>query len=103
MSFGSPTPIDVAVSGPNLQESRAYAEKIRGQLAEIESLRDLQFSQSLDYPTVEVNVDRVKAGKSGVTPADLPVARPPPASPCGAQLLPEPKSASPTRCRSRFD
>jgi multidrug efflux pump subunit AcrB len=71
MSFGSPTPIDVAVSGPNLAESRAHAEKIRERLAAIEPLRDLQFSQSLDYPTVEVEVDREKAGLSGVAPAEI--------------------------------
>ena len=40
-------------------------------LAEIPALRDLQFSQSLTYPTVQVNVDREKAGLSGVTPADV--------------------------------
>ena len=27
MSFGSPTPVEVAVSGPNFAESRAYAEQ----------------------------------------------------------------------------
>ena len=29
MSFGSPTPIEVAVSGPKLADNRAYAEKIK--------------------------------------------------------------------------
>jgi multidrug efflux pump subunit AcrB len=67
MSFGSPTPIEIAVSGPKLAESRAYAEKIRLELEKIPSLRDIQFVQPLDYPAVEVNVDRQVAGASGVT------------------------------------
>jgi len=71
MSFGSPTPIEVAVSGPNFSESRAYAEKVREQLARIPSLRDLQFAQSLDYPAVEVHVDRERAGLSRVTVGDV--------------------------------
>ena len=71
MSFGSPTPIEVAVSGPNMADNRAYAEKLRQQLSEIASLRDLQFAQSLDYPTIDVRIDREKAGLSGVTPADV--------------------------------
>jgi multidrug efflux pump subunit AcrB len=72
MSFGSPTPIEVAViSGPDFAESRAYAEKLRDQLAQIPSLRDLQFAQSLDYPSVEVRVDRELAGRSRVTAADV--------------------------------
>jgi multidrug efflux pump subunit AcrB len=67
MSFGAPTPIEIAVSGPSLQESRAHAEKIRLELAKIPSLRDLQFAQPLDYPTVEVRVDREKLGRMGGT------------------------------------
>ena len=71
MSFGAGTPIDVAVSGPNMTDNRAYAEKLREELAEIDSLRDLQFGQSLEYPTVDVRIDREKAGLSGVVPADV--------------------------------
>jgi multidrug efflux pump subunit AcrB len=71
MSFGSPTPVQVAVNGPNLQENRAYAEKVRQQLAQIPTLRDLQYEQSLDYPTIEVNVDRELAGLSGVTAEEV--------------------------------
>jgi multidrug efflux pump subunit AcrB len=71
MSFGSPTPIEVAISGPNFAESRAYADNVRDQLTRIPSLRDLQFAQSLDYPAVEVRVDRELAGRSRITVADV--------------------------------
>lgn len=71
MSFGSPTPVEVAVSGANFAETRAYAEKIRDQLGRIPALRDLQLVQSLDYPTVDVRIDREKAGLSGLTVADI--------------------------------
>ncbi len=67
MSFGSPTPVQVTINGPKLAENRAYAERVRQQLMQIPSLRDLQYEQALDYPTVEVNVDRALAGLSGVT------------------------------------
>ncbi len=69
MSFGSPTPVDVAVTGPNLADDRAFAEKLRSELAQIPSLRDLQYGQSLDYPTISIEVDRERAGLSGVTAA----------------------------------
>jgi multidrug efflux pump subunit AcrB len=71
MSFGSPTPIEVAVSGPSFAENRVYAQRLYQELGKIQSLRDLQFAQSLDYPTIEVNVDRQKAGLVGVTTADV--------------------------------
>jgi multidrug efflux pump subunit AcrB len=71
MSFGSPTPIDISVSGANFVDNLAFAQKLRRELAEIPAVRDLQFSQSLEYPTVQVSVDRQRAGLSGVTPADV--------------------------------
>ena len=52
MSFGSPTPVEFTVNGPNLAENHAYAEKVRAELSKVPSLRDLQFVQALDYPTV---------------------------------------------------
>jgi len=71
MSLGAATPIEVAVSGPSLAANRAFAERVKERLGRIPHLRDLQFGQSLDYPTVEVNVDRQKAGLLGVRMADV--------------------------------
>jgi multidrug efflux pump subunit AcrB len=71
MSLGSPTPIEIAISGQNLAADRAFGERVRAVLREIPSLRDLQFGQALDYPTVDVNVDREKAGVMGVRMADV--------------------------------
>src|SRR5262245_15897480 len=67
MSFGSPTPVEVVVSGPKLADNRAHAAKVREQLALVPSLRDLRYAQSLDYPTVAVHIDREKAGQTGVS------------------------------------
>jgi multidrug efflux pump subunit AcrB len=69
MSFGAPTPIEVAVSGPDFDKTRAYADKVRQELAKIDSLVDLQVVQPLDYPAVAVEVDRQRAGLSGTTTA----------------------------------
>jgi multidrug efflux pump subunit AcrB len=71
MSFGAPTPIEVAVSGPSLADSRQYADKLRAKLAQVPTLRDLGFEQELDYPTVKVTVDRERAGVLGVTTDDV--------------------------------
>jgi multidrug efflux pump subunit AcrB len=71
MSFGSPTPVDISVTAPSFAESRAAAEKIHAELARLPFLRDLQFGQSLDYPTIDVQVDREKAGLVGLTPQDV--------------------------------
>jgi multidrug efflux pump subunit AcrB len=71
MSFGSPTPIEVVVSGSDFAKNREFAEKLRRELAQIPVLRDLQLGQSMDYPTVQVNVDREKAGMAGLMPIDV--------------------------------
>lgn len=70
MSLGSPTPIEVAVSGKDFAASRAHAETLRGKLSELKDLRDVQFSQTLDYPSVDVNIDRERAGLLGVKMSD---------------------------------
>jgi multidrug efflux pump subunit AcrB len=67
MNFGSPTPVEVAVMGPDFAASRAFSLKIRDELATIPSLRDLQFGQTLDYPGIRVQLDRQIAGQLGVT------------------------------------
>ncbi|MCX6898819.1 MAG: efflux RND transporter permease subunit [Verrucomicrobia bacterium] len=71
MSFGSTTPIEVAVSGPALAVNKEHADKIFAKLKAIPSLRDVQFAQSLDFPTVDVNINRERAGLMGVKTADV--------------------------------
>jgi multidrug efflux pump subunit AcrB len=71
MSFGSPTPVEVAVYGPNLKDDREFAEKVRAELVKVPALRDLQMVQSQDYPTVDVKLDRERLGQSGVTVQDV--------------------------------
>jgi len=67
MNFGAPTPVEVAITGPDFAATRGFAAKVRDQLAHIRSLRDLQVEQALDYPAIQVNVDRELAGQLGVT------------------------------------
>jgi multidrug efflux pump subunit AcrB len=66
LNFGAPTPINVTVSGNNLAETRAFTQKIADQLLRIPSLRDVQIPQALDYPTLDVQIDRERAGQLGV-------------------------------------
>jgi multidrug efflux pump subunit AcrB len=67
MSFGAATPVEIAVQGANLQVNREHAEKIRKELEALSYLRDVQFAQPLDYPTLNVTVDRERAGQFGLT------------------------------------
>jgi len=67
MDLGSPTPVEVAISGLHLSVDRAYAERVKAELARIPTLRDLQFGQALDTPSINVDINRERAGQLGVT------------------------------------
>ncbi len=71
MSFGSPTPIDVAVQGISLPDDYAYAQKVRSHMAGLPFLRDLQVAQPSDFPTLDIDIDRDRAGQFGLTMADV--------------------------------
>ena len=71
MSFGAPTPIQIAVTSPDLDTNRAYASSIVTALQGIGLLRDVQLGELLDYPTLHVQVDRERAAQLGVTVADV--------------------------------
>jgi hypothetical protein len=65
MSFGSPTPIEVAVQGPSLQDDYAYAQKDSGAVGEADFLRDLQFAQEIQLPDARHQYRPRRAGQFG--------------------------------------
>jgi multidrug efflux pump subunit AcrB len=67
MNFGAPTPVEVAVLGPDLAASRAFTDCLKTELSGIPVLRDLRYELPLDYPSVDVKVNRELAGQMGVT------------------------------------
>ncbi len=71
LNFGLPSPIDVQIEGANVQASHQLAEKLLGQMRHIRGLTDLRIQQPLDYPTLQVDVDRTKASQGGYTEQDV--------------------------------
>jgi multidrug efflux pump subunit AcrB len=71
MSFGAPTPVEIAVTGPSLAASRERAELIEKALGEVTSLRDVQLGELLEYPTLEIDIDRNRAAQLDVSVTDV--------------------------------
>lgn len=71
MSLGANTPLEIAVTGKDINETRKFAEKITSNLKQINYLRDVQIVQPLDYPTLKVDIDRIRAGQMGLSAADV--------------------------------
>lgn len=71
LSQGSPTPVEVRISGRNKQLNEEYANKLITQLQKIDYLRDVQLGQSTKYPAIKVEVDRQRAAQLGVDMNDI--------------------------------
>jgi multidrug efflux pump subunit AcrB len=67
LDFGLPSPIDVQVEGSDVVASQQIAEKLMAKMRRVPGLVDLRVQQPLDYPTLDVAVDRVKALQAGYT------------------------------------
>lgn len=67
MSLGANNPVEVVVQGKNLAQSREIADKLKVLLNNITYLRDVQIAQPLDYPTIQINYDRIRTGQMDLT------------------------------------
>jgi multidrug efflux pump subunit AcrB len=71
LSQGSTTPVEVRISGRNKKANEAYATKIIRELKGIDYLRDIQIAQPIKYPSLNINIDRVRAAQLGVDMNDV--------------------------------
>jgi hydrophobe/amphiphile efflux-1 (HAE1) family protein len=73
LNFGSSAPIDVEILGYEVEEGQAYAKLLQGKLRALSApdgtpwLTDLQLSREENYPQLDVQVDRQKAGVLGLS------------------------------------
>jgi len=71
LNFGIPSPIDVQLEGADVATSHEIATKILADLHHVAGLTDLHIQQPLDYPTLDIAVDRTKALQAGYTEHDV--------------------------------
>ncbi len=67
LNLGSANPIEIIVVNRNLDNGKQAADALIKKLSSIVSLRDLQISTPLNYPTIKLSVDRLKAGQLNIT------------------------------------
>lgn len=71
MGQGAMTPIEVKVGARQIKGAYAHASRIEANLKEIYYLRDVRIAEPIDYPTLEIEVDRDLAGLFGLTMQDI--------------------------------
>jgi multidrug efflux pump subunit AcrB len=67
LNFGLPSPLDVQVSGPDVQANRQFIGSLLQKMSGIPGAVDLHIQQAYDYPQIDVDVDRSKAQLLGLT------------------------------------
>jgi hydrophobic/amphiphilic exporter-1 (mainly G- bacteria), HAE1 family len=71
INLGLPAPIDVQVSGHSLTEAYATAAKIAAPIRELKGVSDVLIPQDIDYPALQLDIDREKAGLLGLSQKEV--------------------------------
>jgi multidrug efflux pump subunit AcrB len=71
LNFGLPAPIDVRITGRDLEKNRAYATKLLERITTVPGIADARIQQAFNQPTLYVDVDRSFAALTGLTERDV--------------------------------
>lgn len=71
LNFGLPSPINIQVAGSRLETSYEIAEAIVKEVKKVQGAADVRIAQRLDYPAIDIEVDRVKAAHLGISQEDI--------------------------------
>ncbi|MFQ5789157.1 MAG: efflux RND transporter permease subunit [Acidobacteriota bacterium] len=71
LNMGEPAPIHLQIAGSSLETSHRIAGIIAKEVAAVPGAADVRIAQRLDYPILELTIDRVKAAYAGVDVEDI--------------------------------
>ena len=67
VNLGLPAPIDIQVSGNNMREALKTASDLAKRIKELRTVSDVLIPQDLDYPGIQLNVEREMASRLGLS------------------------------------
>ena len=71
LNQGVPAPIDVQVSGMDLNADERVAQDLARQFTALPGVADVYVPQDMDYPALQVNVNRARASELGLSPKEV--------------------------------
>jgi hydrophobic/amphiphilic exporter-1 (mainly G- bacteria), HAE1 family len=71
LNQGKPAPIDVQVSGMDLKTDDRIAQDLARQIKTVPGVSDVYIPQDMDYPALQVNVNRAHASELGLNPKEV--------------------------------
>ncbi|HVW87801.1 MAG TPA: efflux RND transporter permease subunit, partial [Bryobacteraceae bacterium] len=66
LNLGLPAPIDVQVAGSNMQKGYDTALQLASRIKRVPGVADVFIPQDIDYPALQLNVDRTRASQLGL-------------------------------------
>ena len=66
LNLGLPAPIDVQVAGSNMERSHKTAVDLAAEIQKIPGVADVYIPQDVDYPALQLDVDRTRASELGL-------------------------------------
>jgi multidrug efflux pump subunit AcrB len=66
LNQGLPAPIDVQVSGSNLETAFDTATEVAASIRQLPGVSDVYIPQDVDYPSLRLDIDRERAGELGL-------------------------------------
>ena len=71
LNQGMPAPIDVQVSGSDLHEADRIALDLQDKFRTVPGISDVYIPQDMDYPALQINVNRDRTSELGLTPREV--------------------------------
>ena len=71
LNLGLPAPIDIQVSGADLETTAAVAADIAGQVRRLRGVSDVLVPQDQDYPSLRLDIDRQRASLVGLSQKEV--------------------------------
>jgi multidrug efflux pump subunit AcrB len=67
LNFGLPAPINLQIEGSNLETQIKVARRLKELVARVPGAVDVRIQEMTDYPTLNIDPDRVKMSRLGIT------------------------------------
>ena len=71
LNLGLPAPIDVQVVGRNMEQTYAVASEMAAQIRQLKGVSDILIPQDIDYPALQLEVNREKASELGLSQKEV--------------------------------
>jgi hydrophobic/amphiphilic exporter-1 (mainly G- bacteria), HAE1 family len=71
LNLGMPAPLDIQVSGMNLEDAHQTAMEIARRVRDLPGVSDVLVPQDIDYPALRLDIDRIRASELGLSEKEV--------------------------------